>query len=123
MIIHTHIIRDLEELSDFEYQKQAWLALGPAQNLEKESSIVEAGCRLFVDSGLGTALNSGHVVYAIGVDDDLRKLREMIEDLYYKVASLDDLQTRSMQQVRSQARHILSSIVDTKGTEGPGRMK
>lgn len=107
---NENTIRDLKELADFTYQKQIWLGLDRPTGFRKESSIAEAGCRLFVDSGLGYALASEKTVYSPAVDNDLRRLRRMVEELYYTVDSIDALRSEAMDNVRSLAQQILLSI-------------
>jgi hypothetical protein len=109
-VIYDRFAEDLKELADIECQKRDWLALGKQENRGRESSLVEVGCRLFVDSGLGSLLKSGSIVFDAKIDADLRKLREMIEALYYRVNSVDDLGSAEMQDVRTQARRILVSV-------------
>jgi hypothetical protein len=101
----TKIMDALKELSNIDYQRRVWMGLGNRE----VSSIEEAGCRLFVDSGLGHALSMG-TVYSEQIDEALKRLRDDVEALYMKVNTLADVEAATMQHVRSESHSILSAI-------------
>jgi hypothetical protein len=64
-------------LADYDYQKRVWLCgSGPEM-----SSLTEAVCGLFDDSGLGDALDKGQSVYSVEVDTLLRRILNMTSAL------------------------------------------
>jgi hypothetical protein len=111
MVLNDSVTKALQELSDFSYQRRVWLGLGRTLSVggREDSSLEEAGCRLFVDSGLGHQLSLG-AVYSNEIDDGLRELRDMVEKLYNKVNSMAAIESSSMEDVRSKSRKLLLAI-------------
>ncbi len=100
-------IRDcLKELSDIYYQERVWLASsGP-----EVSSLSEATCQLFGDSGLDFSLDRNQEVYGKKVDDLLRDFRAVLQKIPDNRPPSELIKDEKMIPVRKMAADILKLI-------------
>lgn len=105
--INKKLIKDcLKELSDISYQERIWLASsGP-----EISSLSEATCQLFGDSGLDFSLDRNQEVYGKKIDDLLRNLRAILQKIPDNRPPLDLIKDEKMIPVRRMAAEILKLI-------------
>lgn len=112
MVLHSHVLAALRELSDLAYQKRVWLNLQsdiPVSRRE-QSSIEDAGCHLYFDSELLHQLDHGTGVYSESIDDRLREFKVELEALYMYVNTYEELCSPPMAQVRERAAELLLDI-------------
>jgi hypothetical protein len=105
-VLKDKVIHYLRELADETYQQRVWTGQSPAEM----SSLTEAVCGLFDDSGLGDALDKGGPVFTDEIDGLFRELDVAI----YKVNSSGHhsnfLQSPEMARVRRWSAHLLSLL-------------
>jgi hypothetical protein len=102
---HDHVADSLRELADEREQRRLWLSDGSGGR--GVSSFDECVCHLFLDSGLGDALERPGMVYTQPIDDRLTMLRlalHRIESHRAPSALLDD---PALDEVRASATEIL----------------
>jgi len=102
------IVRALTELSDLSYQERVWLRENPMSH--EMSSLEETGAKLFNDSGLDVALEHEHVVFALSLDEKLRRLRNDLRDVYYRVHTKAELHSHRMDTIRQNAAEVLNEL-------------
>ena len=70
------VAKSLAELADADYQTQVWSGRVPTVT----SSLVACYAALFGESGLAASLDEG-VVFSLEIDDELLRLRELLEEV------------------------------------------
>ncbi len=96
----------LRELADERYQRDLWLASsGP-----EVSSFTECVERLLDDSGLSDELDKGGVVYTAQIDERLRALRALLDQIDDSRAPAEILRDPRLHQARSQAYALLHDV-------------
>ncbi|HEV7928408.1 MAG TPA: hypothetical protein VGR14_23850 [Verrucomicrobiae bacterium] len=102
----SKVIDFLEELSDEQFQRSVWLASsGP-----EISSLTEAICGLFDDSGLSIALDKGKMVFTEEIDDLLRGLGHALGAVEESLPPARLIIDPKMVSVREQATRLLHLI-------------
>jgi hypothetical protein len=105
-VYKTNVVEALQELTDYAFQKKAWLASsGPVV-----SSFMEDICILFDDTGLGHAFDQGEVVFGKDIDQALRELRDAIHKVDQRLPPQILLDNPLVQIVREKAAHVLKLI-------------
>lgn len=113
-IYKNNIIRALEALSSYEYQKAAWFE----NNQGLSYSYNENALDLFYDSSLDKALKSGEIVFGIVVDAILSELESMVDKINannYKAEEL--INSPEMRIIREKATLALESVKSSDGSE------
>lgn len=107
-VIDATVEDALRELSDEQAQRRLWMASGGPE----VSSLIECSSRLWDDSGLADALDSGQVVYRPDIDAQFEALEgklKVIDEMRPPAEILDDPR---LIQVRSLAGQLLAAIRD-----------
>jgi len=100
------VIDSLRELADQAYQENIWSASsGP-----EIPSFTEAVCRLFGDSGLDAAFDKGEVVFGKEIDNRLKELGVILQEIPDNRRASEIIQDKKMISVRDRAAHILKLI-------------
>ena len=100
------VVGSLKELADKGYQERLWLA----SSGDEISSLTEAVCQLFDDSGLGDALDRNNRVYGDPVDHMLRQLDGILRQLPRNTHPSIVIDDPKMEMVRNLASRVLSLI-------------
>jgi hypothetical protein len=98
------ILDSLKELASREQQLRLWLSDGEGGEV---SSFIEAYESLFTDSGLGSALKKGDVVYSENIDSRFRELREILASVDENIALREMINDQKMGLVREKAQALL----------------
>jgi hypothetical protein len=109
MIILSHVVDALRELSDESLQRRRWLSSGEGE----VSSFTEAVCQLFDDSGLGDELDKGREVFGHSIDDSLRQFDMMLSrlhDLERTISRESFIEHPEMAAVRSRASGLVRQL-------------
>jgi len=104
-----HVMEGLRELSDREFQLRAWTGRG---NEGEMSSFVEAIETLYTDSGLSDALDGKQVAFDENLDEDLRRLGDLVvrmDSARFTPAQIDE---QDMEEVRKLAQMIVTRLGD-----------
>ena len=98
----------LADFADKDFHSQTWAAKdGPLV-----SSPMEDFSRLYDDSGLGDALDSGETVFSPQLDEQLTLLEQLLGPLVENEIPISDLiEGQPMKQVRELSARILFGIV------------
>jgi hypothetical protein len=107
-VYHDHIRDALRDLSSLEMQRRLWFSTGESE----WSSLEEATCRLFDDSGLSVAFEKGETVFSPGADTQLRRLGARIRPIDMMRSPSDIIEDPAMEQVRATARQLLRDLYD-----------
>jgi hypothetical protein len=104
--LNRNLIREcLRELSDKSFQERVWTASsGP-----EISSLTEAQCQLFNDSGLDLLLEKDGV-FGVSIDNSLRKLRLMLKEIEHDRKPQDVINDPKMIKVRELSEQILAQL-------------
>jgi hypothetical protein len=97
----------LRELSDGDYQSRAWTGRDARGEM---SSLDEAVCGLYDDSGLGDALERGEEVFGSAIDADLRSLGNLLSRIDGALDPSATIADPKMRAVREQAAAILRAL-------------
>lgn len=115
MSVYTEMVNEaLVELSDANYQRRVWTGGGAANEM---SSFDECVDRLFGDSGLDFALERGEPVYGSRLDDELRRLGDLVRRIDGSRSPDDVLRDPLLEPVRQLASEILLAL-DQRGRSG-----
>lgn len=107
--VNHDLVRDgLRELSSLEMQERLWLSPGEPE----WSSLEEATCRLFDDSGLSVGFDKGERVFSPEADTQLRRLGARIRSIDMMRPPSDIIEDSAMEQVRATARQLLRDLYD-----------
>lgn len=96
----------LRELSDIDEQRRLWLSTGNAE----VSSLTECISRLWDDSGLGDALDSGETVYSIEIDRMFDELWNRLRVMDDRAAPVEIINDPRFIEVRNRAQEILIAL-------------
>jgi hypothetical protein len=107
-VYHDHIKDGLRELSSLDMQRRLWLSTGEPE----WSSLGEATCRLFDDSGLDVAFDKRETVFSPEADTQLRRLGARIRSIDMMRPPSDIIEDSAMEQVRATARQLLRDLYD-----------
>ena len=107
-VYHDQIRDGLRELSSLEMQRRLWLSTGELE----WSSLEEATCRLFDDSGLEVAFDKGETVFNPEADKQLRRLGAQLQSIDMTRTPSDLIEDPAMEQVRVTARQLLKDLYD-----------
>lgn len=102
----------LAELGNVSYQKGAWLDSrgSTTSTVKQRSSLEEAKCRAFLDSGFNLALKSGSETFSKTIDAKLVLLWKACDELEGCVNTVFDVESEHMKLVRTLAMELLSEI-------------
>jgi hypothetical protein len=107
--VNHDLVRDgLRELSSLEMQRRLWLSPGEPE----WSSLEEAACQLFDDSGLDVAFDKRETVFSPTADTQLRHLGARIRSIDMMRSPSDIIKDPAMEQVRATARQLLRDLYD-----------
>jgi hypothetical protein len=114
MFVYTELVRQaLNELADADYQRRVWAGEGG----DEMSSFEECVELLFGDSGLDVALERSQPVYGSTVDDELRKLHDLVARINGSRSTEEILQDPALDGVRELASAILLAM-EQQGRSG-----
>jgi len=106
LIVRDLVTSALTELADESRQRRLWLASeGP-----EVSSFAECVSRLWDDSGLAAALDSGAPAFGADIDDELRELRELLREINPNSPPAVILEDRRLSAARFAARTLLDEL-------------
>jgi hypothetical protein len=103
------VAKSLAELADADYQAQVWAGRVPTVS----SSFLACYAALFGESGLAEALDDASEsdpVFTIEIDDDLRRLRELLEAVDDRQPIRAVLSDRALGEARPLAADILRQL-------------
>ncbi len=106
-VVHELVEDGLRELADERYQRDLWLASG---GLDEVSSFTECVERLLDDSGLSYELDKGGVVYTTHIDERLRALRALLDQIDDSRTPEDILRDPRLHEARSHAYALLQNV-------------
>jgi len=116
--VNRHAVQDaIRELSDRELQRRLWLSDGSGGS--QVSSFIEAGERLFTDSGLAHALQAGKTVFGIEADAALGELDFALRKVDYKHGPSRTMDDPAMTEVRTIAARLLGLLAVTRSEPSP----
>lgn len=105
-VYKTNVIRGLEHLSSYDFQKNAWFE----NNLGLLSSYMEDVESVFDDTGLEYALDNDQVVFGHVADNALRELSILLDSIGYDKNEEELIDSPEMQLVRDKAAKALALI-------------
>lgn len=106
----SHVVEGLRELSDREFQLRVWTGRGDEGEM---SSFVEAVETLYSDSGLSDALDREQVVFDENLDEDLRRLGDLVVRMDGARFTPAQIEEQDMNDVRELAQMILTRLGDS----------
>jgi hypothetical protein len=106
-VLIDHVREALDELSDHEYQARVWTGRGADDEM---SSFVECIARLYDDSGLERALDADEPVFGSPIDDELRRLGDLVRKVDVTQSPDELIDHPRMQLVRDRAAAIIRAI-------------
>lgn len=95
----------LIELGDLDVQRKLWLPGG-----QEMSSFADAVERMFTDSGLGSAIDLGGVVFSAEIDHDIILLRKLLSQIDRNHGPQRLIYDKSMPLIREKAISIFNEI-------------
>ncbi len=104
-VLHEHVEDALRELADEREQRRLWLA-----DSGGVSSLDEATCHLFNDSGLADALAKPGSVYSWAIDNGLRLLRDLLRSVNANLPVEELLATPALVPVQTVAAALLIDL-------------
>jgi hypothetical protein len=97
----------LAELADADYQRRVWAAEDPQGEM---SSFLECVESLFTDTGLDGEFDAGRKVFGAPVDEQLKALSRLVENLGLERPPDEIISDPRMQEVRQRAAAVLATL-------------
>ncbi|MEK6745701.1 MAG: hypothetical protein AABY33_01535 [Pseudomonadota bacterium] len=112
-IYKTNIIKGLEDLASYHFQKIAWFE----NDQGLSSSFSEDVEAVFMDTGLEDALDANEIVFGKEVDEALRDLDKTVDGIGYHRDERELINSPEMRIVRVKAAKVLELIKASDGRE------